>query len=32
MCIRDRVPLEQWQQALNRQPDDVKVIIEVNPA
>ena len=30
--VNRRVPLEQWQQALNRQPDDVKVIIEVNPA
>ncbi len=25
-------PLEQWQEALDRQPDDVKVVIEVNPA
>ena len=30
--VNRRVPLEQWQQALNRQPDDVKVIIEGNPA
>jgi glucose 1-dehydrogenase len=29
--VTRRVPLEQWQQALNRQPDDVKVIITVNP-
>jgi hypothetical protein len=26
------VPLERWAEALNRNPDDVKVIIEVNPA
>jgi threonine dehydrogenase-like Zn-dependent dehydrogenase len=30
--VSRRVPLEQWQEALNRNPDDVKVIIEVNPA
>jgi threonine dehydrogenase-like Zn-dependent dehydrogenase len=30
--VSRKVPLEQWQQALNRQADDVKVIIEVNPA
>jgi threonine dehydrogenase-like Zn-dependent dehydrogenase len=29
--VNRRVPLEQWQQALTRQPDDVKVIIVVNP-
>jgi threonine dehydrogenase-like Zn-dependent dehydrogenase len=29
--VNRKVPLEQWQQALTRQPDDVKVIIEVNP-
>jgi threonine dehydrogenase-like Zn-dependent dehydrogenase len=29
--VSRRVPLEQWQEALNRNPDDVKVIIEVNP-
>jgi threonine dehydrogenase-like Zn-dependent dehydrogenase len=28
--VTRRVPLEQWQQALDRQPDDVKVVIEVN--
>jgi glucose 1-dehydrogenase len=30
--VSRKVPLEQWQQALNRQPDDVKVVIEVTPA
>jgi threonine dehydrogenase-like Zn-dependent dehydrogenase len=30
--VSRRVPLAQWQEALNRNPDDVKVIIEVNPA
>ncbi len=30
--VSRRVPLQQWQEALNRNPDDVKVIIEVNPA
>jgi threonine dehydrogenase-like Zn-dependent dehydrogenase len=29
--VNRRVPLAQWQDALNRKPDDVKVIIEVNP-
>jgi threonine dehydrogenase-like Zn-dependent dehydrogenase len=29
--VNRRVPLAQWQEALNRQPDDVKVIITVNP-
>src|ERR1700722_3862538 len=29
--VSRKVPLEQWQQAINRQPDDVKVIITVNP-
>jgi threonine dehydrogenase-like Zn-dependent dehydrogenase len=29
--VSRRVPLERWQEALNRNPDDVKVIIEVNP-
>ena len=28
--VSRRVPLERWQEALNRNPDDVKVIIEVN--
>lgn len=27
--VSRRVPLEQWQKALERQPDDVKVVIEV---
>jgi len=27
--ITRRVPLDQWQEALNRSPDDVKVVIEV---
>jgi glucose 1-dehydrogenase len=30
--ISRRVPLDQWQQALNRSPNDVKVVIEVAPA
>jgi threonine dehydrogenase-like Zn-dependent dehydrogenase len=30
--VNRKVPMEQWQQALSRQPDDVKVVIEVNPA
>jgi threonine dehydrogenase-like Zn-dependent dehydrogenase len=30
--VSRRVPLTDWQQALDRQPDDVKVVIEVNPA
>jgi threonine dehydrogenase-like Zn-dependent dehydrogenase len=29
--VSRRVPLERWAEALNRNPDDVKVIIEVNP-
>jgi threonine dehydrogenase-like Zn-dependent dehydrogenase len=29
--VSRRVPLERWQEALNRDPDDVKVVIEVNP-
>jgi len=29
--VNRKVPLVQWQEALTRQPDDVKVIIEVNP-
>jgi len=29
--VSRRVPLPQWQQALDRNADDVKVIIEVNP-
>ncbi len=29
--VSRRVPLEQWPEALKRNPDDVKVIIEVNP-
>ena len=28
--VTRRVPLEQWREALTRQPDDVKVVIEVN--
>jgi len=28
--VTRRVPLENWQQALERQPDDVKVVIEVS--
>ena len=27
--VSRRVPLADWQQAINRQPDDVKVVIEV---
>jgi threonine dehydrogenase-like Zn-dependent dehydrogenase len=30
--VSRRVPLTQWKDALTRQPDDVKVIVEVNPA
>ena len=30
--VSRRVPLEQWSQALERQPDDVKVVIQVGPA
>jgi threonine dehydrogenase-like Zn-dependent dehydrogenase len=29
--VSRRVPLDRWQEALNRNPDDVKVVIEVNP-
>jgi threonine dehydrogenase-like Zn-dependent dehydrogenase len=29
--VNRRVPLAQWQEALQREPDDVKVIIAVNP-
>jgi len=29
--VSRKVPLEQWAQALERQPDDVKVVIEVAP-
>jgi len=28
--VNRKVPLAQWEQALDRQPDDVKVVIEVN--
>jgi hypothetical protein len=28
--VTRRVPLEQWRDALTRQHDDVKVVIEVN--
>jgi threonine dehydrogenase-like Zn-dependent dehydrogenase len=30
--ITRRAPLESWQQALDRSPDDVKVVIEVTPS
>ena len=30
--ITRRVPLESWQQALDRSPDDVKVVIEATPS
>ncbi len=30
--ITRQVPLESWQQALDRSPDDVKVVIEVTPS
>jgi threonine dehydrogenase-like Zn-dependent dehydrogenase len=30
--VSRRVPLDQWQQALDRQPSDVKVVIEVGAA
>jgi threonine dehydrogenase-like Zn-dependent dehydrogenase len=30
--ITRRVPLERWQDALTRQPDDVKVVVELAPA
>jgi threonine dehydrogenase-like Zn-dependent dehydrogenase len=29
--VSRRVPLDRWAEALTRQPDDVKVIVEVNP-
>jgi len=28
--VTRRVPLDRWEDALRRQPDDVKVVIEVN--
>ena len=28
--VTRRVPLQSWPEALQRQPDDVKVVIEVN--
>jgi hypothetical protein len=30
--ITRRVPLERWQEALARRPDDVKAVIDVAPA
>jgi glucose 1-dehydrogenase len=30
--VSRRVPLDQWRQALDRQPDDVKVVVEVTPS
>jgi hypothetical protein len=30
--VSRKVPLDQWQQALDRQPDDVKVVVEVAPS
>ncbi len=30
--VTRRVPLDRWEDALRRQPDDVKVVIEVNAA
>jgi threonine dehydrogenase-like Zn-dependent dehydrogenase len=30
--VSRRVPLAQWEQALTRQPDDVKVVVQVAPA
>ena len=27
--VSRKVPIEQWPQALDRQPDDVKVVVEV---
>lgn len=30
--VSRKVPLDQWQQALERQPDDVKVVVEVSPS
>ena len=29
--VSRKVPLDQWQQALDRQPDDVKVVVQVAP-
>jgi threonine dehydrogenase-like Zn-dependent dehydrogenase len=30
--VTRRVPLDRWEDALRRQPEDVKVVIEVNAA
>ena len=30
--VSRRVPIDRWQQALDRQPDDVKVVVEVSEA
>jgi len=30
--VSRRVPIDQWSAALDRQPDDVKVVVEVNPS
>jgi glucose 1-dehydrogenase len=30
--VTRRVPLDNWQDAIARQPDDVKVVLEINPA
>jgi threonine dehydrogenase-like Zn-dependent dehydrogenase len=30
--VSRRVPIDQWHQALDRQPDDVKVVVEVSPS
>jgi hypothetical protein len=30
--VSRRVPLDSWQDALDRKPDDVKVVIEVTPS
>ena len=29
--VSRRVPIDRWKDALDRQPDDVKVVVEVNP-
>ena len=29
--VSRQVPIERWSEVLQRQPDDVKVVIEVNP-
>jgi threonine dehydrogenase-like Zn-dependent dehydrogenase len=29
--VSRKVPIDQWEQALDRQPDDVKVVVEVSP-